>query len=200
VQPSAVGQGYLNTPGLHTPAQIEGWRAVAEAVHEDGGRIVAQTMHVGRLANPGNKDGHETVAPSAVPAPGDISTFRGPQPLPVPRALETSEVPGVVAEFAQSARAAVEAGLDGVELHAANGYLPHQFLGPQSNRRTGAYGGSPTSRARFVFEVIEAMADAIGAQRVGIRISPAINIQGVLEEDPADVLTTYDQISPLNLA
>lgn len=203
-QPSAVGQGYLNTPGIHTPEQVAGWRRVADAVHAKGGRIVVQLMHAGRIAHPDNKQGLETVAPSALAAPGDTFTADGMQPYPVPRELTLEEIPGVVEEYAHAARCAVEAGLDGVEVHAANGYLIHQFLAPGSNVRTDGYGGGPANRARFAIEVTRAVVDAIGAERVGIRISPAHNIQGATEEDPADVEATYielvDEIAPLGLA
>jgi 2,4-dienoyl-CoA reductase-like NADH-dependent reductase (Old Yellow Enzyme family) len=203
-QPSAVGQGYLDTPGIHTPEQVAGWRTVADAVHERDGYLVVQLMHVGRIAHPDNKGGLETVAPSAIPAPGEMVTAHGRVPHVLPRALETSEIPAVVAEFVHAAESAIEAGLDGVELHAANGYLLHQFLAPSSNQRTDGYGGSPAHRARLTIEVAEAVSAAIGADRVGIRISPAHNIQGVLEEDAADVAETYgllvDAIAPLGLA
>ncbi|WP_139984299.1 alkene reductase [Nocardioides litoris] len=203
-QPSAVGKGYTNTPGLHSPEQVEGWRRVADAVHERGGRIVAQLMHVGRVSHPDNKDGLEAVAPSALAAPGEMFTKGGMKEHPAPRALETSEIAGVVEEFAQAARNAIEAGLDGVEVHGANGYLIHQFLAPGSNERTDEYGGSPENRARFGIEVVRAVVDAIGADRVGIRLSPAHNIQGCTEDDPADVEATYAALSaaiaPLGLA
>lgn len=203
-QPSAVGQGYLNTPGMHSAEQIEGWRAVADAVHDNGGHLVVQLMHAGRVAHPDNKNGLESVAPSAIPAPGEVVTATGQLPYPVPRALATDEIPGVVAEFVHASRSALEAGLDGVELHSANGYLLHQFLAPSSNHRTDAYGGSPAARARLVVEVARAVAGAIGPERVGIRISPAHNIQGVLEEDAADTTATYealvDAVAPLGLA
>jgi len=144
------------------------------------------------------------VAPSALAAPDAMFTAAGMQPFPVPRALERDEIPGVVEEFVHAARCAVEAGLDGVEVHAANGYLIHQFLAPGSNRRTDEYGGSPANRARFAIEVTRAVAEAIGPEKVGIRISPAHNIQGATEEDPADVEATYttlvDGIAPLGLA
>ncbi len=202
-QPSAVGQGYLDTPGIHTPEQVAGWRRVADAVHAKGGRIVVQLMHVGRIAHPDNKQGLETVAPSAIAAPDTMFTAGGMKPYPVPRALTLEEIPGVVEEFAHAARCAVEAGLDGVEIHAANGYLLHQFLAPGSNERTDEYGGSPANRARLAIEVTRAVVDAIGAERVGIRISPAHNIQGATEEDPEDVEATYttlvDEIAPLGL-
>ncbi|MFC4785411.1 alkene reductase [Nocardioides sp. MAHUQ-72] len=203
-QPSAVGQGYLNTPGLHSPEQVAGWRRVADAVHARGGRIVAQLMHAGRVAHPDNKHGLETVAPSALAAPNEMFTAAGMKPHPVPRALELAEIPGVVEEYVQAARNAVEAGLDGVEVHAANGYLIHQFLAPGSNQRDDEYGGSPANRARFAIEVTRAVAEAIGPERVGIRISPAHNIQGATETDPADVEATYstlvEAIAPLGLA
>ncbi len=203
-QPSAVGQGYLDTPGIHTPEQVAGWRRVADAVHAKGGRIVVQLMHAGRIAHPDNKDGAETIAPSALAAPNEMFTADGPKPHPVPRALETSEIAGVVEDFVHAARCAVEAGLDGVEVHAANGYLIHQFLAPGANQRTDEYGGSAANRARFAVEVTRAVAEAIGAERVGIRISPAHNIQGATEDDPADVEATYsalvEGIAPLGLA
>lgn len=203
-QPSAVGQGYLNTPGIHTPEQIEGWRAVADEVHAHDGRIVVQLMHVGRIAHPDNKDGLETVAPSAIQLEGQIITAGGQLDHAVPRALETDEIPGIIEDFVHASRSAIEAGLDGVELHAANGYLLHQFLGPKSNVRTDQYGGSPENRARLVIEVAQAVSAAIGADRVGIRISPAHNVQGVVEEDAADVAATYghliDGLAPLGLA
>ena len=189
-QPSAVGQGYLDTPGFHSPEQLAGWSRVAEAVHAGGGHVVAQLMHVGRVAHPDNKGGLESVAPSALPADGKMVTAEGQVDMPTPRALETDEIPGVVEEFVTAARNAVEAGLDGVEVHAANGYLIHQFLGQSSNTRTDGYGGSPEGHARFAIEVTRAVAEAIGADKVGIRISPAHNIQGVLEEDEA--FTTRD--------
>ncbi|MEV2278109.1 alkene reductase [Nocardiopsis sp. NPDC049922] len=204
VQPSAVGQGYANTPGLHTPRQIEAWRDVASGVHEEGGRIVAQIMHAGRIAHPGNKNGHETVAPSALAAPGEIVTPRGPRPYPEPRALGTAEITSVVREYADSARSAVEAGLDGIELHGANGYLIHQFLAPSANRRSDVYGGSATARARFAIEVVAAVAEAIGGERVGLRLSPGVNLHGAIEDDPDETAATYralvDAITPLGLA
>lgn len=203
-QPSAVGQGYLNTPGIHSDEQVEGWRNVADSVHARGGRIVVQLMHAGRVAHPDNKDGLETIAPSAIAAPGKMITATGEQDFVTPRALETDEIPGVVADYVHAARQAIAAGLDGVEVHAANGYLVHQFLAPSSNQRTDGYGGTPANRARFGIEVVRAVAEAIGPERVGIRISPAHNIQGVIEDDPADVTATYrtliDAIRPLGLA
>ena len=203
-QPSAVGQGYLDTPGIHTADQVAGWRRVADAVHAKDGRIVVQLMHAGRIAHPDNKDGHETIAPSPLAAPNEMFTAEGPKPHPVPRALDTDEIPGVVADFVHAAKSAIEAGLDGVEIHAANGYLLHQFLAPGSNERTDSYGGGPENRARLTIEVTRAVAEAIGPERVGIRISPAHNIQGATEEDPEDVEATYTAlvagIAPVGIA
>ncbi len=203
-QPSAVGQGYLNTPGIYTEEQVTAWARVATAVHKDGGRIFVQLMHAGRIAHPDNKSGLETVAPSAIAAEGMMVTATGEKPHALPRALETTEMPGIVAEFVHAARQAIRAGMDGIEVHSANGYLLHEFLAPSTNLRTDAYGGSPQARARLTIEVTTAIAAAIGAERVGIRISPAHNIQGVLETDPADVAATYgylvDQLASLDLA
>lgn len=203
-QPSAVGQGYPNTPGIHSAEQREGWSQVADAVHEQGGRIVLQLMHVGRIAHPDNKDGLPTVAPSAVTAPGEIFTPTGPQPHTEPHALTEDEIPGVVQEFVDAARNAVDAGLDGVEVHSANGYLLHQFLAPNTNQRTDSYGGSPEARARMTVEVTRAIAAEIGADRVGIRISPGHAFNGIEETDEVDVRETYealvDGIADLGLA
>ena len=162
-------------------------------------------MHAGRVAHPDNKRRpRDRGAQRAGRARTTMFTAEGPKPHPVPRALETAELAGVVEEFVQAARNAVEAGLDGVEMHAANGYLLHQFLAPGSNERTDEYGGSPENRARFAIEVTRAVAEAIGPERVGIRISPAHNIQGATEEDPADVEATYgalvEGLAPLGLA
>ena len=201
--PSFAGQGFTYQPGLVTDEQIAGWKTVTDAVHAAGGRIVAQVMHAGRVTHEGTT-GREVVAPSALAVDGLSRTYDGKQPYPVPHALTTAELPGIIEEFVAGSRAAVKAGFDGVELHGANGYLLHEFLSPASNQRTDAYGGSPENRARFVSEVYRAVADAIGADRTGIRISPEHNIQGALETNPADVLATYtalvNGIAPLKPA
>ncbi|MEU4599573.1 alkene reductase [Nocardia sp. NPDC023988] len=181
-QPSATGQGYLNTPGIHTQAHVDGWRAVADAVHEAGAYLVIQLMHTGRMGHPDNTPGrHTPVGPSAI-APGvDIFTPTGPQPVPVPRELTQPEIEGIVGEFADAAWMAVQAGADAVEIHAANGYLLHQFLAPSANHRTDHYGGSIPNRARLTFQVAEAVADMVGENRTGIRISPANSLGGIDE-------------------
>lgn len=199
-QPSAVGQGYPHTPGLHSEDQVLGWRKVADAVHAKGGRIVAQLMHSGRIGHPAIT-GIQSVAPSAIPAAGEVFTGQGMQPFPTPRALETDELPGVVQEFVTAARNARRAGLDGVELHAANGYLLQQFLSDSTNHRTDAYGSSPENRARFVIEVATAVAAEIGAGRVGIRISPGNSFNDIAEtESEATYAALIDGLNPLGLA
>ncbi|PXA70681.1 alkene reductase [Cryobacterium arcticum] len=204
VYPDKAGQGFPGQPGLVTDEQIDGWAKVADAVHAGGGRIVAQVMHAGRVTHPETNGGLEIVAPSAIAIKGESHTYKGKLPYPVPRALTLDELPAVVDSFVQASRNAVAAGLDGVEIHSANGYLLHEFLSPASNQRDDIYGGSPENRARFVIEVATAVAAAIGADRVGIRISPEHNIQDALETDAADVLATYgalvDGLAPLGLA
>ncbi len=199
VQPSAVGQGYPGTPGLHSDAQTEGWRAVADAVHAAGGTIIAQLMHAGRISHP-SLIGTDPVAPSAVRPAGQVFTGTGMVDFEVPRALGTDELPGVVADFVDAARRAIAAGLDGVELHAANGYLLQQFLADGTNQRTDGYGGSPESRARLVIEVAQAVAAEVGGDRVGIRISPAGTFNDISE---TEVEQTYaaliDGLNPLGL-
>ena len=191
-QPSAVGKGYWRTPGIHSEAQVAGWRKVADAVHGEGGRIVMQLMHVGRAAVQANKDAAaETVAPSAIRCPDPIP---GPDGVPVetvmPRALETDEIAGVIADYVAAARNAIRAGLDGVELHCASGYLPMQFLSSNTNQRTDRYGGSVENRVRFVVEVLEAMAAAIGPGRVGFRICPGVRFNGMDDADPHETYAT----------
>jgi 2,4-dienoyl-CoA reductase-like NADH-dependent reductase (Old Yellow Enzyme family) len=203
--PRHESQAFVGQPGIVTDEQVAGWRRVADAVHARGGRLVLQVMHGGRVTHPDVNGGRRVEAPSAVAIDGEGHTARGKQRYPVPHALGTEEAREVLASFVTASRRAVEeAGLDGVELHAANGYLLHEFLAPSSNLRTDVYGGSPENRARFVAEVVEAVAGAIGAGRVGLRISPEHGIQDVLEPDRDDVLATYgallDRLRPLGLA
>jgi len=173
VAPAADGLGYSNMPGLFNQEHLAGWQRVTEAVHQRGGHIFAQLMHTGRTFHPLNlPQGAEGIAPSAIAAPGDIWTSQQMQVHGTPRALDTKELARVRDEFVHSARLAREADFDGVELHGANGYLLEQFLHPSANQRTDAYGGSVTNRARFVIEVAQAVAAAIGAERTGIRLSP----------------------------
>ena len=202
--PSPAGRSYPGQPGIVTPDQIAGWKKVTEAVHAEGGRIFAQIMHGGRVSHEDITGGHQVVAPSAIAVEAETRTSKGKQAHPVPHALTTDELPGILQEFVQGSLNAIEAGFDGVELHSANGYLLHEFLAPSSNQRDDIYGGSPENRARFVIEVVKAAVEAVGADRVGIRISPEHNVQGVTELDAADVRETYrllvDAIAALNLA
>ena len=198
-QPSAVGQGYPHTPGLHTDEQVAGWRLVADAVHSRGGKIVAQLMHAGRVSHQAIT-GLQPVGPSAVTPAGEVYTEGGMKRFEEPRALTTEEIPGVIAEFVDAAERAVAAGLDGVELHAANGYLLQQFLSDSTNHRTDGYGGSPANRARFVVEVATAVSAAIGADKVGIRISPAGTFNDIAEtETEATYTALLEGLNPLGL-
>jgi len=184
-QPSADGQGYLNTPGIHTDAQVAGWRKITHAVHAARhAHLFIQLMHAGRMAHPDNTPHHrQPVAPSAI-APGQpMFTAAGPQPIPTPRALSVAEIRTTVQDFANAAERAIDAGADGVEIHGANGYLIQQFLAPNANQRTDGYGGSIAARSRFALEVATSVAERIGPERTGIRLSPGIPLGG-LDEGP----------------
>ncbi len=202
--PSAAGLGYARTPGIYDNAQIDAWRAVTAAVHARGGKIFLQIMHVGRIAHSANRTIPDApVAPSAIRAAGQMWTdAQGMQPNDEPRALETAEIPAVIAEYAQATRNALAAGFDGVELHAASGYLPNQFLAPGSNQRTDAYGGSIENRIRFVVETLAAMIAAAGSSgKVGIKISPGMNFNDIQDPDPIPASIALAQaIAPLHPA
>lgn len=187
--PDAGGRGYIDIPGLYNAAQVAGWRRVTDAVHAKGGRIFVQLMHTGRISHPDFLDGGSPVAPSAVAAAGAIVTRDGQKPHPVPRALAAEEIPAVIATYGRAARLAVEAGFDGVEVHGANGYLPSQFLSTNANLRTDDWGGSVENRARFLLGAVDAAAKAIGAGRVGLRVSPGSTFNDVADTDPEATLT-----------
>ena len=172
--PSPNGLGYPRIPGIFSDAQTAGWRAVAQAVHANGGKIFLQLMHTGRIGHPLNLPaGARLLAPSAVAATGEIYTdAEGMKPHPVPQAMSEADIRSTIDEFAQAARNAVAAGIDGVELHGANGYLLEQFLRPNSNQRGDRYGGPIANRARFMLEVVGVVTGAIGKDRTGIRLSP----------------------------
>ncbi|MFE2527983.1 alkene reductase [Streptomyces sp. NPDC059382] len=200
VQPSLIGQSNPGTPGLHTDEQVEAWRPVTAAVHANGGRIFAQVMHGGRVSHP-DTTGLQPVGPSAVPAVGDVFTPTGPQPAPMPRALETTEVPEHARSYALAARRAVDAGFDGVELHGANGYLISQFLSSNANLRTDRYGGTIANRIRFAVEAVAATVEAVGAERTGLRLSPGGTFWGVEESEVRDLYTALlTELDPLGLA
>ncbi|WP_138902393.1 alkene reductase, partial [Streptomyces albidochromogenes] len=201
-QPSAVGQGYPDTPGLHSHEQVAAWRRVTEAVHREGGAIFAQLMHTGRISHPALlPDGLHPVAPSAVAAKGQVFTHEGPKAFVTPKELSEAEISETIADFAVAARNAIAAGFDGVEIHGANGYLIHQFLAPNTNQRTDGWGGSVEGRIRFGVEVAAAVAEAIGGERVGFRISPGNPYNDIAEDDLAATYTTLaKRLAPLGLA
>ncbi|GAA2289453.1 alkene reductase [Streptomyces kunmingensis] len=202
IQPSAVGQGYAWTPGLHTPEQIASWRRVTDAVHAKGGVIFAQIMHAGRISHPSLLPGGQApVAPSALAPEGKAFTNDGFQDFTTPRELTADEIHATIADFASAARGAVEAGFDGVELHGANGYLIHQFLASGVNLRTDEWGGSVENRIRFAVEAVKAVADAIGPERTALRISPDNPYNSMRESDSAQThAALVDAIDPLGLA
>ena len=202
-QPSDDGQGYLTTPGIYTGSHVEGWKRVTDAVHQKGGRIFIQLMHAGRMSHPDNTPHHRTgVAPSAIAPGSQMFTETGMLDIPVPRALSKDEVRQTVQDFRYAARRAIEAGADGVEIHGANAYLIHQFLAPSANTRTDEYGGSIQNRARFAVEVAQAVADEIGADRTGIRLSPEMNMWGIDEGEESQELYQYltTELNKLGLA
>ncbi len=182
-----TGQGYPHTPGIHSDAQQEGWRKAAAAVHSKAGLLYIQLWHVGRISHSSHQpDGGLPQAPSAIAASGTALTADWKSvPFEVPRALELSELPGIVAAFRAGAHRAIAAGCDGVEVHGANGYLLEQFLQSRSNQRTDQYGGSIENRARLLLEVVDAVVAEIGAERAGIRLSPWGVANGSGEDDPA---------------
>jgi N-ethylmaleimide reductase len=183
---SPQGRGYALTPGLYEAAQVEGWRKVTEAVHARGGRIFPQLWHVGRVSHPSLQPGGALpVAPSAIRPEATSYTDAGFRPCVTPRALATSEIPEIVEQYRHATRNALVAGFDGVEIHAANGYLIEQFLRDSTNKRTDAYGGSRENRARLLLEVTEAVVGVCGGERVGIRLSPVSPVNGAdLDSDP----------------
>jgi N-ethylmaleimide reductase len=184
IQPSVVGQGYPSTPGLHSQEQIDAWRTVTDAVHENEGIIFAQLMHAGRIGHADLLPGElAPVGPSPVKAEGQVYTSKGPQDIVEPKELTEEEIWDTIADFTQAARNAVAAGFDGVEIHGANGYLVHQFLSTNANLRTDEWGGSTQGRIRFGVEVAKSIAAAIGPDKVGIRISPANPFNSISEDD-----------------
>jgi N-ethylmaleimide reductase len=203
-QVSQQGQGYPATPGIHSAEQVQGWKLVTDAVHQAGGRIFLQLWHVGRVSHPSHQpSGGLPVAPSAIAAKnsGTFSADWKPVALDMPRALETSELAGIVADFVQAAKNAKAAGFDGVEVHGANGYLLDQFLHDGSNQRTDAYGGSIENRVRLLLEVVDAVVAVWGKERVGVRLSPYGTFNDMHDSDPAALFTyILSQVSARNLA
>jgi N-ethylmaleimide reductase len=195
--------GYARIPGLYNDAQVRGWKGVTDAVHARGGRIFVQLMHTGRVTHVANlPSGAEVVGPVAEACPGEMYTDQqGMQPHSLPRAMTARDIADAVAEFAKSAKLAMEAGFDGVELHAANGYLIEQFLNANVNKRADAFGGSIAGRNRFAIEVSRAVVAAIGPDRVGIRLSPygAFNSTGAFPEVEAQYLSLARELSAIGL-
>jgi N-ethylmaleimide reductase len=200
ISPQAVG--YMNSPGIYSLKQIEAWKNVTDAVHQKGGVIFMQLWHTGRvshkLVQPENV---MPVAPSAIKCKGEVLTPEGHKPFEIPRALESIEIPEIIKDYKIAALNAIEAGFDGIEIHGANGYLPDQFLHDGSNKRKDSYGGSIINRCRFVLEIVEACCQAIGGERVGIRLSPNGNYKDVFDSDP---VALYDylvnELNSFNLA
>ncbi len=179
------GVGYANTPGIWTGAQVEGWKKITQAVHAKGGKIFLQLWHVGRVSDPEHLNGEIPVAPSAIACEGHVSGLRPKRDYVVPRALHTAEIPRIVADFTQGARNARVAGFDGVEVHAANGYLIDQFLQDSTNKRTDQYGGSVQNRARLLLEIVEECIAVWGTGRVGVHLSPRGKSHSISDSDPS---------------
>ena len=201
-QISEQGAGWQQSPGIHTAEQIAGWRKITDAVHQQGGQIVLQLWHTGRASHPDFQPrGALPVSASAIQPEGEIHTPQGKKAHVTPRALTLEEIPGVVEQYATAARNAKEAGFDGVEIHAANGYLIDQFLRDGSNQRTDAYGGSIENRARFLLEVTEAVVAVWGSDRVGVRLSPYNPFNDMRDSDPITTFTYASAaLKPFNLA
>ena len=201
-QPSKVGQGYIGSPGIYTQDHIQGWEKVTRAVHAKGAHLFIQLMHAGRVSHPSILNGELPVAPSAIATPQQIFTAEGLQDAPIPRPLQSSEIDDVQNEFVQAAKNAIKANADGVEIHGANGYLLWQFLNKNSNQRTDAYGGSIENRARMHLEVAQKVANAIGADKTGIRLSPNMNFLGMHEDEDWKDIYRYliTELEKLSLA
>ncbi|MFO1389206.1 alkene reductase [Cellvibrio sp.] len=184
-----MGVGYARTPGIWSDEQVEGWKKITSAVHEKGGKIILQLWHVGRISDPMFLNGELPVAPSAIAAQGHVSLVRPEKAYVTPRALETSEIPGIVEAFRKGAENAKAAGFDGVEIHGANGYLIDQFLQDSTNKRTDQYGGSIENRARFALEIADAVISVWGASRVGFHIAPRGDGHTMGDSNPVALFT-----------
>ncbi|MGG7518641.1 alkene reductase [Allorhizobium undicola] len=204
---SRQAQGYADVPGLYTPEAIEGWKAVTRAVHDKGGKIVTQLWHVGAISHTSlQENGAAPVSPSGIPAQSKTYVINddgtgGFVETSVPRALETDEIPGLIEDYRKAARAAMDAGFDGVEIHAANGYLLQQFMSSESNKRSDAYGGSIENRIRLTLEVVQAIVQEIGGGRTGIRLSPVTPANNNADTDPQPVYNLLaEKLAGLGLA
>lgn len=201
-QIAPLGQGYLDTPGIYSREQVEGWKAVTRAVHERGGKIVVQLWHVGRISHVSLLPAGEVpVAPSAIAAKTQTYTAKGFEAVSAPRALKLEELPAIVEQYRLAARNAIEAGFDGVEVHGANGYLLDQFLRDGMNQRTDTYGGSIENRARLLIEVMQAVTTEIGSGRTGLRLSPVTPSNDASDSNPQPLFNhVAERLAPLELA
>lgn len=201
-QISPMGQGYLRTPGIHSPEQVAGWRKVTDAVHAAGGRMVIQLWHVGRVSHVSLlPEGEVPVAPSAIRANTKTFIESGFADVSEPRALRLDEIPAIVEDYRRAARKAMDAGFDGVEIHGANGYLIDQFLKDSSNRRDDEYGGSIENRTRFLYEVAQAVSGEIGGERTGLRLSPVSPANDAVDSDPQALFgRAVERLAPFGLA
>ncbi len=186
---SPQGYGWVGSPGVYTPAQVAGWKLVTDAVHKRGGRMFLQLWHMGRVSHPEFQDGQTPVGPSAIKPSGDSYTPSGKKPYVMPRAMTEAEIASTVRDYAQATANARDAGFDGVEVHAANGYLIDQFIRDGSNQRTDGYGGSIEKRQRFLVEVVEAAAKAWSPGRVGVRLSPSNDYNDMSDSQAAETFT-----------
>jgi N-ethylmaleimide reductase len=198
---SPLSNGYVNCPGIYSPEQVTAWRQVTDAVHRKGGKIFLQLWHSGRISHPSLLNGELPIAPSAIAAIGTLHGPAGKVTLDTPRALETDEIPQIVEQFRQGAKNARQVGFDGVELHGAFGYLIDQFLQDGSNQRTDHYGGSLQNRVRFLLEVVEAVCQVWGSDRVGIKLSPSNTFYGIHDSNPLATFSyAIEQLNPFKLA
>jgi len=201
IQPNQVGQGFMNSPGLYSNVQAKSWLPVTSAVHKSGGKIVAQLMHAGRIGHPDlYASAHDSIAPSAIRAQGKTFTPNGLKVYPVPKVMTLTDIKSTIDDFAKSATYAIEAGFDGIEIHAGNGFLLHQFMAENTNSRTDNYGGSINNRIRFTVEVINAVCRAIGTDRVGVRISPDNTYNDIVESNSVDLYQALLSAIPKQLA
>lgn len=200
-QISEQAVGYPATPGIHSPEQVVGWKQVTDVVHAEGGHIFLQLWHCGRVSHPDFHGGEPAVGPSPIKPAGDAFTFEGLKPFETPRELSLSEIADVIEDYRKGAANAIAAGFDGVEIHGANGYLLDQFLRDGSNQRSDAYGGSLEKRARLMLEVTRAVCEEVGADRVGIRLSPLQPFNDMKDSDPEATFSyIVEQLGTFNLA
>lgn len=198
---SEQGYGWHGAPGIYNDEQVVGWRAITNAVHAAGGRMFLQLWHMGRVSHPDYHGGRQPVGPSAIAATGEAHTPTGKQPYVIPHALSTQEIASIIDDYAAAAARARAAGFDGVEIHAANGYLIDQFLRDSSNQRTDEYGGSFSNRTRLLREVVQAVTSAWANDRTGVRLSPTMNGNGMSDSDPVGLFTSVaSELNEFNLA